>query len=329
MPAYFDTGICVRTPSWHREENLLENPPESIEEARRLAGLAWEPEYQPVFLEGDTSFNSGLTQYHEAEGFKAIVRSDNGYVLNVARDTYEVITNQETFEIVWSVIGQGAYLDTAGSVRDGRQVWALAHLDEPIVIPGDKSLSYPYLVMLTSHDGTAACKVLPTTIRVVCWNTFQMALRQGDATGNQFSFRHTKRVKDRITEAKKVIEGTKNFAMRWQEDAAALAGLKVSTAQAKQFVLEFFPTPPAHLALSDRQVDNLTMNRAMLQHIIDNSQTLDGIRDSAYGLLQAAGEYLDHYRGGRGGSDAYISRTLLRAEPEKARALKLAIAVAK
>lgn len=319
MADYYDTGFCVRERSWHGLENLLEFAPESIADARRLAGLEWEPEYCPVYNEIG----------NEIEGYKGIRRNDNQFYLNIARDTYEMISNQETFEIVWSVMQQGAYLDTAGSVRDGRQVWALAHLDEPIVIPGDRSLSYPYLVMLTSHDGTAACKVLPTTIRVVCWNTFQMALRQGDSTGVQFSFRHTKRVKDRIAEAKKVIEGTKNFAERWKEDAEALITMKVSTAKAKQFVLEFFPAPPAHLAMSDRQVDNLTMNRATLQHLIENSVTLDGIRDSAYGLVQAAGEYLDHLRGGRGGRDAYISRTLLRAEPEKARALKIAVALAK
>lgn len=319
MPAYFESGLFVREKPWHGLGNLLDNPPDTIEEARRLSGLEWEPEYTPVYNEVGA----------QIEGFKGIRRDDNGFYLNIARDTYEMITNKETFEIVWAVMQQGAYLDTAGSVRDGRQVWALAHLDEPIVIPGDKSLSFPYLVMLTSHDGTAACKVLPTTIRVVCWNTFQMALSEGDRTGIQFSFRHTKRVKDRIAEAKRVIEGTKNFALKWKEDAEHLIGIKVTPKQAQQFVLEFFPTPPAHLAISDRQVDNLVMNRATLTHLIENSITLDGVRDSAYGLVQAAGEYLDHLRGGRGGRDAYISRTLLRAEPEKARALKLAVAVAK
>ena len=319
MPAYFDTGYCVRDRSWHGLENLLEFPPDSIEAAREAAGILWEPEYVPVY--------NG--QGEKIEGFKGIQRNDNGYMLNIARDTYEVISNQETFEIVWAVMKHGAYLDTAGSVRDGRQVWALAHLDEPIVIPGDKSLSYPYLVMLTSHDGTAACKILPTTVRVVCWNTFQMALSEGDRTGIQLSFRHTKRVKDRIAEAKRAIEGTRNFAEKWQKDAEQLVSLKVTPPQAQQFVLQFFPTPPADQVVTDRQVDNLIMNRATLQYLIDNSPTLDGIRDTAYGLVQAAGEYLDHLRGGRGGQDAYISRTLLRPEPEKSRAVKLAIACAK
>jgi hypothetical protein len=156
-----------------------------------------------------------------------------------------------------------------------------------------------------------------------------MALYEGERTGVQLTFRHTKRVKDRIDEAKRVISGVENFAEQWQKQSTELVELKVSTHQAKQFVLEFFPTPPAHIAVSDRQVDNLIMNRATLEHLIEYSPTLDGIRDTAYGLVQAAGEYLDHLRGGRGGQDAYISRTLLRAEPEKTRALKLAVKIAR
>lgn len=318
MPAYFDTGFCVRQRSWHGEENLLENPPENIGEARRLAGLEWEPEYAPVY--------NGMGV--KIDGFVGIQRDDNQYMLNVARDTYEIISNKETFEIVWSVIGQGAYLDTAGSVREGRQVWALAHLDEPMVIAGDQSLSFPYLVMLTSHDGTAACKVLPTTVRVVCWNTFQMALSEGDRTGYQLNFRHTKRVRDRIEQAKLAISTTQNFAEQWKTDAEQLVQLKVSTDGMKQFVLDFFPVPTNDLKLSDRQASNILLNRSTLSHILENSVTLEGIRDSAYGLVQGAGEWLDHYRNYRN-QDAYVSRTLLRPEPEKARALKLAVKVAR
>lgn len=316
MPADIDSMFSVRKMPWHRQGFITDRPPISIEEAREWAGVTWEPEYCPVYNEYST----------EIEGFKGIRRDDNGFMLNIARDSYEIIPNQETFEIVWSVIGHGAFLDTAGSIRDGRQVWALAHLDEPIVIPGDKSLLFPYLTMLSSHDGTASCKVMPTTIRVVCANTFQMALSEGDRTGYQLSFRHTKRVKDRIEQAKQAISTTQNFAEKWKNDATELVELKVSAAGMKQFVMEMFPV--GKIEVSDRQASNILLNRSSLQHILENSVTLDGIRDSAYGLVQGAGEWLDHFRSYRS-SDAYISRTLLRAEPEKKRAVALAVKAAK
>jgi hypothetical protein len=47
------------------------------------------------------------------------------------------------------------------------------------------------------------------------------------------------------------------------------------------------------------------------------------VRGSAYGLVQAAGEYLDHARSYRT-QDSYLGRTLLRPEPLKAKAVALA-----
>ncbi len=46
-----------------------------------------------------------------------------------------------------------------------------------------------------------------------------------------------------------------------------------------------------------------------------------------YGLVQAAGEYLDHARGFRN-SDTHLGRTLLRPEPLKVKAVKLVRQVA-
>ena len=264
----------------------------------------------------------------EIEGFKGIVRNDNGYYLNISRDTYEMISNQETFEIVEAVTKQWAFLDTAGSVRDGRQVWALAHLDEPISITGDRSPIYPYVVMLTSHDGSAACKVLPTAVRVVCWNTFQAASARGDETGHQYVFRHTKNVKDRIEEAKQALASVRTFAAQWKEKNEALATLAVTDEAIKKFVLEFFPAPPPAVVMTDRQVDNLINARNTLDWIIKNSPTTEGIRGTAYCLVQSAGEYLDHMRGAHG-RETRIARTLLKSEPMKAKAVKLALAAAK
>jgi hypothetical protein len=51
--------------------------------------------------------------------------------------------------------------------------------------------------------------------------------------------------------------------------------------------------------------------------------TYEGIAHTAYGLVQAAGEYLDHVRRYRN-CDSHITRTLLKPEPLKAKAVQLA-----
>lgn len=315
MPDYLDSMFSVRQMPWHKKGLITDRPPNDIQEAREWAGLTWEPEYAPVYNE------MGL----EIPGWKQIRRDDDQSVLSIEEDSYEIITNREMFEIMGCVMKQGAFLDTAGSAKKGRLVWALAHLNEPISLPGDSSPVMPYVVMLTSHDKSAAGKVFPTMVRVVCANTWQMANEKSDS-GMSFSFRHTKNVKERMEEAKKILGQVQGFAELWKKNNEELLSIQISDAGVKKFITEFFPTPKVQQ--TDRQVDNLISARNTLEWLINSAQTTEGIRGTAYCLVQAAGEFADHYRGHRG-ADAFIQRTLLSKDPLKIRAYKLIKEVSK
>ena len=52
------------------------------------------------------------------------------------------------------------------------------------------------------------------------------------------------------------------------------------------------------------------------------SATTEQVADTAYGLVQAAGEYLDHVRSARS-SETRLNRPLIRPAPLKHRALTL------
>jgi hypothetical protein len=56
--------------------------------------------------------------------------------------------------------------------------------------------------------------------------------------------------------------------------------------------------------------------------LLFQSTTNEQIAGTAYGLVQAAGEYLDHVRTARSW-ETRLNRTLIRAEPLKHRALSL------
>ena len=62
--------------------------------------------------------------------------------------------------------------------------------------------------------------------------------------------------------------------------------------------------------------------RSQIRAILDG-KTCESIAYTAYGLVQAAGEYLDHVRRYRN-RDSHITRTLLKPEPLKAKAVQLA-----
>ena len=49
MPANVDQMFSVREVPWHREGTVLDDYPQTWDEARILAGLDWEPISEPVF----------------------------------------------------------------------------------------------------------------------------------------------------------------------------------------------------------------------------------------------------------------------------------------
>jgi phage/plasmid-like protein (TIGR03299 family) len=320
MPAYFESGFSVREPMWHGRGLVLDDYPGSWDEARVLAGLDWEPEVAPVYVATDTPADG---RYEQLAEFKAIRRSDTGAVLAVSSDSYEVIRHAQMGELVEAILEQpNVRWETAGSVRGGRQVWALAYLDEPFTVPGDPSPTYPFLTILNSHDGSAACKVVNTSIRVVCWNTFHAASLDGDRTGRQFTFRHTRNVADRIADAKAAVAGLRSESRHWFDLARELSLVPVAEQQFNHFLAEFIPAPAGDV-VSERVRDNIDRARAIFRSLYLDSPTTEGVRGSAYGLVQAAGEYLDHARSYRT-QDSYLGRTLLRPEPLKAKAVALA-----
>jgi phage/plasmid-like protein (TIGR03299 family) len=305
---------------WHREGVVLPDYPGSWAEARKLAGLDWEPVttavYAVVGLNAD-----GSEHFEPIEGWKCISRSDSGAVLSLNRDSYTVIDHSEMGEIVEAVLAQpNVKWETAGVIDGGRAVWCLALLDEPITLPGDTSTTLPYLAITNRHDGTGACALRATAVRIVCANTFRAAELEGERTGTTFSFIHKASWRNRIEEARQAVTGARREMRRYQELATELLGIRITPRERELFVTEFIPMPPEGL-VTDRVARNVDESRKALRLLFE-SQTTEQIAGTAYGLVQAAGEYLDHVRTARSW-ETRLNRTLIRPEPLKHRALAL------
>lgn len=271
---------------------------------------------------------------------KAIARPDNHLVLGMRSDEFSSIyhgAEDEFGNIVHAEDGRASMetiieafrdadgtlrFETAGSCREGRQVWALLYLDEPFSVPGDPSQHLSFVAILNNHGG-GGCVVTRTQVRVVCWNTFQMALAQGERTGLTFTFRHVGDVASRIAEAKEALAGLRSERAEYLELAAELTQLRVDDKRLSTFLSEFLPSPRENgEQCTDRVHENVERARGLFKSIYTDSITCDGITGNGYGLLQASTEYLDHARAFRS-PDTYLGRSILRAEPVKAKALTL------
>lgn len=320
-----DRMFSVRIAPWHMGQgtnvNILEAVPENRAERMMQAGHDFMVEENDVHYKVERSDEgSALVRvtFPKLPGYKMLTRSDTGLIFAVLNDTYEVAQNVVLHELFEALAGQAVLTDaTGGTVRGGALCYLSALIDEPVLVNGDNSYTYPFLVVTTAHDGSGSMAARRTSYRPVCANTVSAGELEGERTGLSYTFRHTKNMAARIEDAKRIIAGVREDTSAWVELANELAALPVTDTQRELFITTFIPAPVGQV-VSDRVLDNISTARAKVRGVFDSDTIPEAHRNTAYGLVQAGVEYLDHLRGVRN-QDTYLGRTLLRPEPLKAK----------
>ena len=298
-----DNVFSVRAPMWHGLGTILEGYP-TVQEARELVH-PWEPVTEPLYRRSYAMDEQGNpTEYMEAvEGWQANVRSDNDDLLGITRDTYEPVKNEVMYEIASALEGEArgrVMLETGGSLNGGAKVWLLMRFHEPLQVNSrgvkkESTTTIPYFTLQNAHDGSASFRGQATMTRIVCQNTAHMADMDARARGTEFTFRHSKNVHDRIEEARKALAGWQNSVEEYQRFSEHLLNVPVTWAQAVEFRERFFPEPMGDV-ITDRVRNNIHEARDVWTDFYHDSDTSDGIEGTAYGLLHASVEYLNHAR---------------------------------
>ncbi|MFR9675881.1 DUF932 domain-containing protein [Streptomyces sp. TR02-1] len=158
-----------------------------------------------------------------------------------------------------------------------------------------------------------------------CQNTWHLSEMNAKTQGVGFSIRHTRNWRDQMEAAREAVLGAREQTQEVRQLHEQLSGLQITHEQEEEFVQRFIPIDPAqvHGKIAHR---NALRARDNLRLIIAGP-TCQGIQGTAEGLVQAAGEYLDHVRGYQT-RDTYVRRTLLTSESLKAGAVELARKIA-
>lgn len=154
---------------WHGlGQRLTEGAP--LEVWREQAGFDWSALSSPV------RFVDTAGETHVMPDRQVIYRSDTGAPLSVMGDSYKIVQPGEVIEFFRDLSESGGWhLHTAGVLRGGRKMWALArNHTEGEVAPGDKVRGN--LLIATSLDGSMPTVAAMTAVRVVCANTLKIAL---------------------------------------------------------------------------------------------------------------------------------------------------------
>ncbi len=296
MPHEIDTTtgrpaiFVVGTPPWHGLGQVIEKATTS-QQAIELAGLDWQVDQWPLVT-------SNLADIKPVPDYVANVRTDTKSVLGVVGSGYRVFQNAEAFDFMDSLVGDKlAMYETAGSLKGGRKVWMLARIPREYRA-GPDDLIKPYVLLTNSHDGSGSLRMIPTSIRVVCQNTLNLALNSA-AKGEGLSIRHHASLEQRVIEARQKL-GV--IVARFDQFDQELHAMLSKTLRRKQ-VANYFESllPPAE---TDREKLNRDKTLNTFFANLDNDRnSLRGIRHTAWAAYNAVSEWTDHGRRYRGDGD--------------------------
>jgi len=301
-----DTMFSVRRKPWHGLGTVLARPPRDLREALALAGLDLRVVQQPVHLP------SG----QRIDGFKANLRSDTGGTLGIVTDAYTVVQNHEALGFLTTLIGSEVHFETAGSIKDGRQVWALCTLPEHLEIGGDAVAQY--LFAHTAHDGSAAVSIKPTDVRVVCQNTIRAALHDGRAV---YRFRHTANASVQLHEARRALQLTVDYGHALKRLGDRLALEPFGERELRRTLEQLYPS-----GTTDRQATSAQRARDAITGLFLTGPTVGNAPGTKWCALNAIVEYDQHVRGVRtkdanAAAERRFVRAVANAEDIGARAL--------
>ena len=286
------TMAYVGQTPWHQLGNQLPAK-QSIEIWAEKAGMDWTIcESSVRYLTEQIDTLGSIMSFPEQ---KVLYRSDTKAPLSVVSGRYQVVQPKEVLEFYRDLSEiSGFELETAGVLKEGRKFWALARTGKSAALKG-KDVVNGYILLATSCDGTLATTATPTTIRVVCNNTLTIALNGASSAikvPHSTSF-DAQAVKQQLGIA---VSQWDSFMYRMK----TLAERKVKSHESMNYFLKV-------LCNADVIVDpalGLMNERALkkVQALYDgqgHGSELDSANGTAWGLLNAVTEFVDHEKRAR------------------------------
>ena len=272
---------------WHGLGNqLTEQQPIHI--WLKEAGMDWSIQQSDVLFNADSS----ALHIRSHSDAKVLYRSDSLEPLSVVSNRYKVVQPHEVLNFYKDLVSVGGFeLETAGVLKGGRKLWALAKTGQEAKIKGNDRIK-AYLLLATSCDGTLCTTAQFTSVRVVCNNTLQMATR--DSNGAVKVPHSTKFDPSQVKEALGI-----GFA-NWESFMTNLKQLSqrtVSPQEADSFIRAVLNEPE----FTEENVQGSKMFQTVnsLYQGKGMGSELSSASGTAWGLVNAMTEYVDHHRRAR------------------------------
>ena len=234
----FEAAVALRnTPAWHNLGTVFEGEVDT-DEMLELAHLNdWDVHLRPVEV-------AGIDNDRFAKQYFATVRTnpfDGGLdTLSIVGERYKTFQNEELFDFGQALLHNGGIWESAGSIREGRQVFASLVIPNSITLDpeGANDQVESYLMLTTSHDGTSAIVAGITPVRVVCQNTLNFAI---NGLKQSFKIRHTQSAEGKIQIARETLGLAAAYMTEFEEEAQLMIETEMSNAEFERIFNEIYP----------------------------------------------------------------------------------------
>jgi phage/plasmid-like protein (TIGR03299 family) len=287
--AFTPTGqammMSVRELPWHGLGEVLDHPPTAAE-AITAAGLGWTVSKRPIQL-------PGWLGGHVISDRMAVVRDDIDAmcadpVLGVVGRDWEPLQNRDAFSWFDPIIATGAATyETAGALADGRKVWVLVRLRDPIIAGGDEV--HPYLLLANGHDGATSLRLRFTPVRVVCRNTWHVAL--AGTSKLELRVSHRRGLHMRLDDARRELARFHAGFASIATICDAMAAKPIRTEAHRDYLAQVFPLVERASPVQRRRVEAA---RAAAFRLAEAGMGNARFASSVWGAFNGVTELLDH-----------------------------------
>lgn len=292
MSANIETIAYAGETPWHGLGTKIE-PNLTPDEMLTVAGLNWTVNRQPLWTSPDQN------AMNKVDDFFALVRDKDNAVLGLCGNRFVPTQNKDAFTFFDKFIKAGKMqMHTAGSLNNGKFVWALAKVNEGFMLPGRDHVE-SYMLLSSPHVWGESLKVMFTPIRVVCQNTLTMALN-GFNTETSFRMMHTRTFDNNaiFAEAEASLGMVDKQLKIYQNQAELLSSVQFRTENEllkyMRSVLE--PQSPAN---EDVPYEDLRMKTKNVLDLLDSQPGghLESSKGTYWGAYNAITYWADHEAG--------------------------------
>ena len=250
------------------------------------AGLNWKVQEVETFIE----FNNKKVY----TGHKPRVRETDGSILTTVGENWNPVQNETAFEFFSDFVMSGDMeMNTAGSLREGQMVWALAKVKDSFeLFGGDKVDSY--LLFSNPHQYGKAIDVRFTPIRVVCNNTLSLSL----GMKSEQSVKVGHRVEFDAVEVKKALGIATEKLANYKEAAQFLGNKRFTQDSYIEYLNTVFPrTADKRTQGKGLSVETLSRNAKAAYDVLESQPGAEYAEGSWWQAFNSITYITDHVQG--------------------------------